>query len=62
MARPVVDEATCIGCGRCEELCPMVFKVEEDGISHVIDPEGCDKCDCQQAVDECPVSAITLEG
>ena len=41
MTRPSVDEDLCIGCGRCEELCPDVFEVRDDGYSHVIDAEGC---------------------
>src|SRR5450756_118331 len=27
MTRPIVDEDLCIGCGRCEELCPAVFEL-----------------------------------
>ena len=39
--KPVVDEDLCIGCGTCEEICPDVFQVGDDGFSHVIaaDPE-----------------------
>ena len=44
-----------------KSLCPYVFKVEEDQKSHVIDPKGCSECNCQEAADSCPVSAITLE-
>jgi ferredoxin len=62
--RPVVDESLCIGCGTCEEICPDVFEVGDDGFSHVIaiGPEatcaaaGC----CEEAAEECPVSAISL--
>ncbi|MBI5180725.1 MAG: ferredoxin [Nitrospirae bacterium] len=61
MLIPKVDEELCIGCGNCESLCPNVFKVEEDQKSHVIDPKGCSECNCQEAADSCPVSAITLE-
>ena len=46
MTRPVVDEDLCIGCGRCEELCPRVFEVGDDGYSHVIDPDGCEAAAC----------------
>ena len=26
--RAIVDEETCIGCGRCVEICPDVFELE----------------------------------
>jgi ferredoxin len=57
-----VDEDICIGCGRCEELCPAVFHVPEDiGKSQVIDPEGCDWAGCCEAAGEnCPTGAIIL--
>jgi len=59
----VVDEEKCIGCGTCEEICPMVFHVDEVlGKSQVIDPEGCELYGCCEAAEEnCPVEAITLE-
>jgi ferredoxin len=59
--RPIVDEELCIGCGRCEEVCPEVFEVGDDGFSHVIAPDGCVETGCcEEAADECPVSAISL--
>lgn len=59
MSKAVVNEELCIGCGTCESLCPTVFKIEE-GKSKVISEE-CGDCDCQEAADSCPVSAITVE-
>jgi len=44
----------------CASLCPKVFKIMEDGKSHVIS-EDCKECDCKQAVENCPVNAISLE-
>ena len=60
MATPKVDMDTCICCGLCSELCPKVFELREDK-AWVVYPNGCDTCDCQQAVDSCPVTAISLE-
>ena len=62
MTRPIVDEDLCIGCGRCEELCPAVFELGDDGVAHVIDPEGCEAAGCcEEVAEECPVDAISLE-
>ena len=52
----------CIGCGLCEELCPAVFELGDDGVAHVIDPEECEAAGCcEEAAEECPVDAISLE-
>ena len=56
----VVDKEKCIGCGACVSMCPDVFELKE-GKSAVKDPKACENCDCQSAVDVCPVDAITLE-
>ncbi|MBF0338033.1 MAG: ferredoxin [Nitrospirae bacterium] len=57
-----VDEVVCIGCGRCQELCPAVFFVDEGiGKSQVIDPDACEYANCCEAAEEnCPVHAISL--
>mgnify|MGYP001038565960 CR=1 FL=1 len=60
MPKPKVDKEKCIGCGACVSLCPNIFKIMEDGKSHVI-TEDCGGCDCQQVVDNCPVNAISIE-
>ncbi|TAN41713.1 MAG: ferredoxin [Nitrospirae bacterium] len=58
-----VDEEKCIGCGRCEEICPAVFHVREaTGKSEVIDAEACEFVGCcEAAAENCPVEAITVE-
>ncbi|MFZ3138581.1 MAG: ferredoxin [Thermodesulfovibrionales bacterium] len=60
MAKPVVNEDLCEGCATCEEMCPEVFKVENEK-AIVIGPDKCNTCDCQEAADTCPTQAITLE-
>nr|WP_249030988.1 ferredoxin [Thermosipho africanus] len=55
-----VDEATCIGCGVCENLCPDVFKIGDDMKAKVLQAET--DLDCaKDAADSCPTSAITVE-
>lgn len=61
-----VDANKCIGCGLCVPTCPDVFELGEDGKSQVKDPSGCAmstgrqaKCNCQQALDNCPAKAIS---
>ena len=48
----------CIGCGMCAEVCPEVFEIMGDGMSHVTgDPDACsDKVSEAAAI--CPVNAI----
>ena len=53
-----VDGEECIGCGLCEEIAPEVFKVNNEGVSQVIDPEGETENNIQEAIDECPVECI----
>ncbi len=60
MQLPVVNEELYIGNGICADLCPEVFEVRDEK-SFVIGPEMCASCDCQEAVDSCPVSAITMK-
>lgn len=59
MAKVTVDASTCVGCGLCEQVCPEVFKVEGDGIAHVINTSFSGPT-LQEAAQQCPVTAIKV--
>lgn len=54
-----VDKDTCIGCGTCEALCPMSFKLNAEGKAEPIAQE-VKEC-TKQAAESCPVQAISIE-
>ena len=57
--KTIIDEEECIGCGSCVELCPEVFKMNEDKEkAEVFLPEGGSKACIEEAIDTCPVSCI----
>jgi ferredoxin len=60
--KAVVDRELCIGCGLCEEICPEVFRMAEDGIAYVLDdnPPHEAYADIEDAVESCPVTAISI--
>jgi ferredoxin len=57
-----IDEEECIGCGSCEEICPEVFKLNEDvEKAEVIKPEGGPEALIEEAMEICPTDAIHWE-
>lgn len=52
----------CIACGRCVEICPEVFEMDQD-IAHMkssaIDPEYEEAV--REAAEECPTNAIVID-
>ncbi len=59
MAVPVVDPDLCTGCELCLDAAPNTFEMSDDGISVVVDPTGDDEDAIQEAIDNCPVEAIS---
>lgn len=56
-----VDKEKCIGCGACASIAPNTFKIGDDGKSEVINETGDTGDAIKQAIDACPVQAISLE-
>jgi ferredoxin len=49
----------CIACGLCQDICPEVFRLnDEETVAEVIMPEGGPEDLIQEAIDACPVSCI----
>ncbi len=59
MAKVTVDVSACVGCGLCEQFCPEVFEVRDDGIAYT-KAQSCATHNLQEVVDTCPVSAIKI--
>lgn len=60
MAKAIVDQKKCIGCGACTSICPGAFELDSNGKS-IFKHSDCKGCDCESAVEVCPVGAITLK-
>ncbi|MBN2590968.1 MAG: ferredoxin [Sedimentisphaerales bacterium] len=55
-------EDTCTACGLCVDTCPEVFEMGDEMAQVIVDevPAEFEEA-AQQAADECPVEAITIE-
>lgn len=51
-----IEQDKCVGCGRCTEICPDVFKLSTEGKSQIMAQTNFE-C-AKRAGDECPVEAI----
>lgn len=61
--KAVVDPETCIGCELCVSICPNVFSMNDDGKSEAItsDINADDQDEAQDATNQCPVAAISIQ-
>jgi len=58
-----VDPDICIGCTLCESICPEVFRMEGDkafAFVAVVLPQVEESC--RKAAEDCPVTAIIING
>ena len=64
---PAIDANCCIGCEVCTQLCPEVFRMDEDDHGHdhgkaiVHDPAGAPEDKIETAMDNCPSACIYWE-
>lgn len=60
--RIVVDQAKCVGHGRCYAIAPDLFKADDYGQGHAVTDEvGADvRAHAEAAAANCPESAITI--
>ena len=62
MFKVVIDKAACCGYGLCAEICPEVYKLDQNGIVYVDDalvPPGLvDKA--REGAEACPQAALAL--
>lgn len=58
-----VDKDACIGCGACPDICPEVFKLEDDGLAEAYkNPVPSEfEASAKEAAEGCPTEAIHLE-
>jgi ferredoxin len=59
MRVPYVDPDLCQGAYICESIAPRTFKVNDEGVSEVVNPTGDEETAIQQAIDSCPYGAIS---
>lgn len=55
----VVNKEKCIGCGLCVSIAGGVFEFDEDGKARVKNEISEEEKAIQEAVDSCPVEAIS---
>lgn len=57
-----VDQDLCIGCGLCASIAPDVFQMNADGKAEAYAEVTEDQlADVHDAMDQCPVEAISIE-
>lgn len=57
-----IDEEACTGCGKCVNICPQIFVLEDD-VAVIIDRDDRHQFKklCKKAADACSLGAIIIE-
>ena len=61
MAVPYIDADICTGCELCTQIAENTFAMNDDGVAEVINATGDSEETMQEAIDSCPVEAISLK-
>ncbi len=61
MEKLKVDQSKCIGCGACVGVAPTYFDFNDNGLSEAIKQDELENEEVHQAIEMCPVNAITKE-
>jgi len=59
MKKLVVNQDTCVGCGTCSSLAAKTFVLGDNSKAKVTNPPGNSEEEIQNAIDSCPVEAIS---
>ena len=59
MAVPFVDPDVCTGCELCCQIAADTFAMNADGVAEIANATGDDNDTIQEAIDSCPVTAIS---
>ncbi len=61
--KATIDRDGCIGCELCSQICPSVFRMDDEGLAEVYtDPIPKDEEEAAvEAAENCPVGVITVE-
>lgn len=59
----IVDQNKCIGCGLCATIAPETFEIDPNtGKSKIRNNKGDSDRQIQEAIESCPVDAISIAG
>lgn len=61
LGKIVINQDECIGCGTCESICPMVFRMDYDAAKAVVIlPRGGPPELIEEAMESCPQESIGI--